>query len=96
MYVQVELSLLEQSNYIVQFVSGPKSCTKREPSVLGSNHTMCIRISPNQKLLKIAVVFAKFATIDLCPKGSGYDNHLESLVKIPSSCLYEKKMVHLS
>ena len=52
---------------------------------------MCIRISPNQKLLKIAVVFAKFATIDLCPKGSGYDNHLESLVKIPSSLLYEKK-----
>ena len=33
---------------LVQFVSGPKSRTKREPSVLGSNHTMCIRISPNQ------------------------------------------------
>ena len=52
---------------------------------------MCTRLSPNQKLLKIAIVFYKFATLDLCPKGSGYDNHLESLAKIPSSRLYEKK-----
>ena len=37
------------------------------------------------------IVINPLGDFGVYPKGSGYDNHLESLTKIPSSHLYEKK-----
>ena len=56
------------------------------------SRTCLCRYHPTAQLYRgYIIVINPLGDFGLYPKGSGYDNHLESLTKIPSSHLYEKK-----